>query len=313
MKISLVIPVYNEQEILAEVLEKYKADLRHICKETESSYEIIAVNDGCTDESLDILRKEGKLNRSLRIINLDTRYGKESAVTAGMEAASGDVIILADVDLLNPVGVFERVMVEYFEGSNIVYAYREGIGFENTKRKVSDGIVRIATRFFGVEGKYTGKANVMLYSRAAADVLVSLPNKNKFLRTMDNWVGFEIKKISYATSYTRTEIREKVRDAKKLDREQGHAKCPRSKAREHTPSKIYSICALTLGLLLVAGYIALSQFVSVPWMWILVIFIAFAVLLFASFLFYARSVMIKRIGTVHTDEETLYIIESVIN
>ena len=313
MKISLVIPVYNEQEILAEVLEKYKTDIKHVCAETESTYEIIAVNDGCTDDSLQILKAEAKLNRNLRILNLDTRYGKEAAITAGMTAATGDVIILADVDLLNPIGIIERVMIEFYQGSNIVYAYREGIGFENTKRRISDGIIRIATKVFGIQGKYTGKANVMLYSRATADILVSLPNKNKFLRTMDNWTGFEINKITYATSYTRPEIREKVRNSKQTARKNGCVKCPRSKAREHTPSKIYSLTALMMALLTLTIFIAIRHTVGIPWMWTLVIFIAFSVMLFASFLFFARSVMIKRIGTVHTDNETLYVIESVIN
>jgi len=313
MKISLVIPVYNEQEILAEVLEKYTSDLKNVCKEIEGTYEIVAVNDGCTDESVRILKDHAKLNRNIRIVNLDQRYGKESAITAGMEATTGDIIILADVDLLNPIGIFEKILIEYFEGSNIVYAYREGIGFENTRRKVSDRIIRLATKVFGVEGKYTGKANIMLYSRAAADVLIAIPNKNKYLRTMDNWTGFEIKKIQYSTNYTKQEIRAKVQVAKLTARANGCPYAHRSRAREHTPSKIYSLTCLLLSVLLIGGWIALLQFTNIQWMWTLVVSITAFMLLLASFLFFARAIMIKRIGTVHKDEETLYIVESVIN
>ena len=314
MKISLVIPVYNEQTILAEVLQKYKTDLQNICSQLENTkYEIIAVNDGCTDGSVDILLKEGKLNRNLRIVNFDQRYGKQAAITAGMETAQGDVIILADVDLLNPIGVFEMVVSEYLDGCNIVYAYREALRSEGFKRAASDKIVSMAAKIFGVEGKYMGKANIQLFSRAIADVIISLPAKNKYLRTMNNWVGFEITEIEYASGFSKEEISRKIKTAKALDKQQGQPEAIRSKAREHTPSLIYSMCGFLLSAILMGTWVILGMFVGINLLIHFVLLIAFVIAVLCSLMLLARAIMIKRIGIVHNLEEPIFKVESIIN
>jgi len=314
MKLSLILPIYNEQAILAEVLEKYIQDLEICAKELESDIEVIAVNDGCTDASLDILKGYARLNRGFRIVNLDQRYGKQAAITAGFEAASGDVILLADIDLLNPVGVFERIIKEYLFGNDIVYAYRESIGLENLKRSTTDKIVNFATRIFGVSGTYMGKANIMLFSRNVADILREIPNKNKLMRTMDNWVGYEIATIDYSSNYSKVEMRKKMRSAKLLDRRQGQPSVARSTAREHTPSKIYSIAAMLLAAIFLGLWIFVSYHFGIHFVWHIVCVVAFLALVLSSLLFFARSVMIKRVGIVYTDQTVAtYVVKSVIN
>ena len=314
MKVSLVLPVYNEHLILREVLEKYKTDLSNVCRSLNASWEIIAVNDGCTDGSKEILVSAGRLMRNLRIVNLEARYGKQAAITAGMEAASGDVVILADVDLLNPVGVIGRVVEEYLAGHEIVYAYREHLVKENLRMRVSEKLVELACKVFGVEGEYMGKANLMLFSRAAADVIVALPNKNKLLRTMDTWVGFRIHMMGYASGYNRDEIAGKVRNAKKLDKMQGHPKVGRATAREHTPSKVYSLCSALLSVILLVTLVVVNVTVGMNIFATVGLGVVLLGLVTIALLFWARAIMIKRVGVVHFDtSEPIYRVESVIN
>lgn len=315
MKISLILPIYNEQAILGEVLEKYISELRSITKAIPgSSYEIVAVNDGCTDASPEILMKEAKLNRSLRIVNLTQRFGKEAAVTAGFETVSGDVTILADVTLLNPLGIIERVVGEYQSGHPIVYAYREGIGWENTKHSFSHSLIRMAAKVFSIPGEYTGRAHIMLYSKEVTDILKKLPHKNKFMRTMDNWTGYEIHTIGYTSSYSKDEVQRKTRVASNKMRRDGYHPPHRSRAREHTPSIVYSITSFILALMFLGGWIALEIFFGIDIWWHVVAFITFAVIIMCGVLFYARAIMIKRIGTVHhRDDEILYEVENVVN
>ena len=314
MKVSLIIPVYNEQEILGEVLEKYKADLKNIAAKTNGTYEIIAINDGCSDASGDVLSAQAKLNRHLRVINFAGRWGKQAAITAGFEVADGDVVILADVDLLNPVGILEKVVEEYMAGHNIVYAYRDSIGRESMKHNLSEKLVGFATRIFGIEGIYTGKANVMLYSRTVADVIASLPNRNKLLRTMDNWVGWDVHPIAYASGYNKSEIREKTQSAKRHARRSGMKRCPRSNVREHTTSRQFSLLAAIIAVFFTIGWIIAAE----PWNFGLlahtVAMITLLAIIGTSMLFYLRAMMIKRIGVVHRDEgEVIYRVENVIN
>jgi len=314
MKVSLVLPIYNEQEILEEVLSKYMGELTEIAKERSGSFEIVAVNDGSTDTTLDILMKEAKKNRNFRVVNFTERFGKQAAITAGMEAASGDVVFLADVDLLNPVGVLTNMIAEHLGGSNIVYAYREPVAGERRKRRWSKFMVECASIVFGIEGRYLGKANIALFSRAATDVLVAVPNKNKYLRTMDNWVGFEVRRFEYASNYSKQEVQAKVREAAQRKRAEGCPVVAREKGREHTPSRIYGICTLILAILGLATFIVLSTSVfDGNLMWILVAFIVFVLLLATGLLLIARSVVVKRIGIVYRPDEYIYEIESVVN
>jgi len=312
-RISLVMPVYNEQDILDDVIANYKGELKDVCKALGATLEIVAVNDGSTDTSREILMKHAKLDRHFRIVNFAERYGKQAAITAGMEATSGDVVILADTCLLNPAGVMTTMIEEYMHGANIVYAYRDCLPAEKRRRKMSKFLVNMATTMFGIDGEYTGKANLSLFSRAATDVLVALPAKNKYLRSMDNWVGFEIKKINYASNYNKPEIQAKVAQAKANKPTQGAPECKRDKAREHSSSTIYSLTALGMSVVFLAAWIVLAQFVTIPVPWFLAAIITFAVMITCAFLFFIRSVLIKRVGIVYRPEEAIYAVESVVN
>jgi len=315
MKISLIVPVYNEQEILGDVLAKYKEDLANCCKQIpNSSYEIIAVNDGSNDASVTILLKEAKLNRNFKIITLTERFGKQAAITAGFEVADGDVVMVADVDLLNPLGVFEKLLVEYIDGAHIVYGYRRKFGRERLKHRISDAMVNLSTKVFGVDGSYTGKANIMLFSRDVADIIQAIPGKNKLLRTMDDWVGYQIKPVTYESCYTKAEVKTKVKAAAVLDKHQGLPPSYRSTTRDHTSSTIYTIAGAVLAALFIGIWIMLDILLSIGLWWHVFSMFILITIISCTVLFYARSIMIKRIGVVHKDDgEAIYIVNNVVN
>ncbi|MCL2587485.1 MAG: glycosyltransferase [Firmicutes bacterium] len=316
MKISLIMPVYNEQEILGEVIAKYKTDLVQTVKNLGGTgYEFIAINDGCSDNSVEVMGAEAKLNSNFKIVNFDQRYGKEAAIAAGFEMATGDVVLVADVDLLNPLGVLERLVEEYVDGSNIVYGYRERIGKEARKDWISDLFVRMGTKIFQIEGQYMGKANVMLFSRPVADILREFPERNKMMRMMNSWSGFEIAIMGYASNYTKQEVKRKIAEAKALDKRQGNPQVIRSKAREHTPSKIYAITGLLMAVAFIMGWVALDMFMdNLSLWWHLVLCFILIIIILCSLMFMARSVMIKRIGTLHNKEDSvMYVVKGVVN
>lgn len=317
MKISLVIPVYNEQIELAEVLAKYVTDLKHLCaayQEQNVTYEIIAVNDGSSDLSAKMLSESARLNRNIRVINFDARYGKQAAVTAGLEEATGDCVILADVDIVNPMGVLKRVFEEFMNGHQIVYAYRESIGFERLHERASEAFTNLAAGLFGVSGRYMGRPRVTLFSRNVADVLVALPAKNKLMRSMDNWLGWSIRHIQYASAYNKREKRDKDAAMKNRFKERGGDIVQRSKVREHSIALLYArafliatvILAVTEVVLLIVAKLA---FMFHFFMWLIIL----ACILLAVAVF-ARAVLIKRVGLIHSREsEEIFNVASVIN
>ena len=302
---------------MPEVLAKYVTDLKHICsmyKSLEVSYEIIIVNDGSTDAGLKMLAESARLNRNIRVINFDARYGKQAAITAGMEAAAGDCVILADIDILNPIGILKRVFDEFLNGEQIVYAYRERVGFDGLLNSASERFVNLAAGLFGIGGRYTGRARILLYSRNVADVLVALPAKNKLMRTMDNWIGWNIRPIEYSSGYNKKEEREKQNRMKQQFRERGGDIVQRSKIREHSTALVYAqvFSVITFILMVTAIILLAAAKLSVMFhffIWLVILFMAII-----SVTVFARAVLIKRVGIIHNREaEEIYNIKSVIN
>jgi len=305
IKVSLVVPVYNEQNSLEEVIEKYITDLTEAIKEFKGTYEFIIVNDASNDDTLNILSKAFKKHTAIKILNLAERSGKQAAITAGMDAAEGDVIIIADVDLLNPVGILKQMLLYYFQGHQIVYAYREKIKGETFKYNLTKFLVNIATTAFSVEGEFLGKAQLQVFSRDVADVIVSIPNKNKYLRHMNTWTGYEILKVEYPSEYTKEEIKQKVQKQKQKRKESEKSIVRRDKMREHTPSVIYSvglliaaIIALTLNIIRVS-----TDHFNFGFGWGLISWLVTTMLFISSLLFFARAVLIRNVGIIHGDAD----------
>ena len=316
-KISLILPVYNEAAILQEVLQKYITELKTL----SDKYEIIVVNDGSTDGSEKILMNIAKMNRSLRIINLDGRFGKQAAITAGMEAYADDaeVVLLADVDILNPVGALKRVIGEYVKNSKpIVYGRRDNLGFKNTKTKIDEGIIKFGARFFGVDGKYTGKVHIELYSRPVADVIRALPERNKFVRAMNNWIGWDITYVTYASGYNKIEEHHKIKESvarhKANQRQHKKADHGRDRKREHTASLDLCIGFFMAAVIaLIAGIVVASLDITAVWIHI-ICWMGFILLSLVSSVFYVRAVLVKRVGLLHSvSTGHIYEIKNVIN
>ena len=303
-KISLIIPVYNEADKLEEVIEKYIADLKQAEETFALDYEMIIIDDASSDGTFDVLAKEFKLHTSIKILTLAERSGKQAALTAGMDAASGDIIILADVDKLNPIGILTQVIGHYFEGNQIVYAYREKLKNENRKFKITNMLVNLAARSFSVEGKFLGRTQIQLFSRDVADIIVALPNKNKFIRNVDNWIGYDILKVEYPSEYTKEEIKIKVKQQNQKRRHAATTVVKRDKVREHTPSTIYSIgCLAAAVIMITTNIILLTSSLTVGFGWWILLWALPLLLLSASLLFFARAVLIRNIGIIHKDDE----------
>jgi glycosyltransferase involved in cell wall biosynthesis len=306
----LILPVYNEQLVIKDVLRKYVDDLENIRKTLDMSWEVVAVDDGSSDESHLMLLKYAKQFRNFKVVALNGRYGKQAATTAGFAVANGDAVIVADIDLLNPAGIFTKVVKEWLETkAPVIHCYREFIAGEKRKAVISDRSTRFSMKLFFIDGYYNGKVNIALYSDDVADVIRSNPTKNKYMRAVDNWIGWEPREVWYASEYSREEIIQKTEE---LKRRHGRIVLPRDVGRENSPSKIYGF--------LFAFFAAIAigfGVITVPWnveIYTVIMFGLGVILLLLSFLFFMRSVLLKRIGIVNYREgEIIYEIKSILN
>lgn len=193
MNLSIVVPVKDEQDSIAAFL----AAVIPPCEALQISYEIVFVNDGSQDHTQDVLIEAGATNSQLKIVELSRNFGKELALTAGLQHASGEAIIPMDVDLQDPPELIEAMYREYQKGFDTVVAVRE--------KRSSDSFAKrfFATNFYRLFEKLSdinviqNAGDFRLISRRVADVVNQMPERTRFMKGILSWPGFSQSTVSY--------------------------------------------------------------------------------------------------------------------
>ncbi len=192
--LSIVVPCYNEQSGIAEFHKRTKA----ACKIDGIELEIVYVNDGSSDETLNRLRELMNDNVSVTVVDLSRNYGKEIALSAGLDHARGDVVVPIDADLQDPPELIPEMIDKHCEGYNVVYARRRSRAGESwLKKKTAALFYRAMTR---VGGKVELPANVgdfRLMDRKSLDALLQLREQHRFMKGLFAVVGFRQIAIEY--------------------------------------------------------------------------------------------------------------------
>lgn len=193
MKISIVAPAYNEEENVLPFYEKMKAVLDGITKE----WEIVCVDDGSQDKTLEMLTRLHLDDNRLKVINLSRNFGKEAALTAGLDHASGDAIIPIDIDLQDPPELIPEMIQLWQQGYEVVYATRtEREGETFLKKSTASYFYRFINRLSNIEiPKNTGDFRLM--DRKVLDALKELRETHRFMKGLFSWVGFKQTSLPY--------------------------------------------------------------------------------------------------------------------
>ena len=194
-KISLVIPMYYEEEVANECYEKVSSVLKKL--EDKYDYEIIFVNDGSKDKTLEILEEIAKKDEKAKIISFSRNFGHQAAVTAGLKEVTGDAIIIIDADLQDPPELIPEMLDLWEQGNEVIYGKRKTRKGESAfKLLTAKMFYKTLNALSDVEiPKDTG--DFRLVDRKVVDVINSLPEHNKFLRGLFSWVGFKQKAYEY--------------------------------------------------------------------------------------------------------------------
>lgn len=190
---SVVIPLLNEEEVIPTLL----GELALVCGQTNKNYEIILVDDGSTDKTFELLEKFAEKNDRLKIIRLSRNFGHQAAFSAGINMTLGEKIITMDGDLQYPPAMIPAFLEKANEGFDIV------IG-ERLANKQNSFIREIAGRVFYklltlvTNLKFRSACDFALYNRRIVDILRRLPERERFLRGLVQWVGFRKTYIPYS-------------------------------------------------------------------------------------------------------------------
>ena len=191
--LSVVVPAYNE----AEVLPEFHRRLSQTLDELDLVSEIIYVNDGSKDATADILRSLQKDDPRVAIVDLSRNFGKEIAMTAGLDYAAGDAVVVIDADLQDPPELIPELVKYWREGYDDVYARRSSRDGESfIKRATAHLFYRLLHALSNVNiPPDTG--DFRLLSRRAVDSLKQLREQHRFMKGLFNWVGFDRKEVFY--------------------------------------------------------------------------------------------------------------------
>ncbi len=192
-KISIVIPIYNEAEALRTVV----AALQDVLDEVDISYELLCVDDGSTDDSLEKLIAAQTECNELQIIELSRNFGKEAALSAGLDHARGDAVIPFDADMQDPPDLIPKMIEQWKAGFDVVLARR--------RNRSSDTWLKRATawafyRTHNVLADVTIPADVgdfRLMDRKVVEAVRSMPEQRRFMKGIFAWVGFRTTILDY--------------------------------------------------------------------------------------------------------------------
>lgn len=191
--ISIVVPAYNEEDSLPLFHQRTSDTLKKITE----NYEILYINDGSNDQTLAVMHELLNKDRHVAIVDLSRNFGKELALTAGLDFAKGDAVVVIDADLQDPPELIPELVRQWQEGYDVVYAKRISRDGESALKKLTSYLFyRVMHKVSSVEiPQDTG--DFRLLSRRALDALKKVRESNRFMKGLFAWVGFPQIAVEY--------------------------------------------------------------------------------------------------------------------
>lgn len=192
--ISVILPCLDEEDVLGETLRRL-AEMA--AAQRDCRFEFIFVDDGSRDRTADILRAAAALDGRIKVMRFARNFGQQIAVTAGMEMARGDAVVLMDADLQDPPELVARMVALWRDGFDVIYGTRRS-------RRADSLVKRVTARMFYTTINRLSEVPIpndtgdfRLLSRRVVDVLRQMPERHRFIRGMVSWVGYRQTSVEY--------------------------------------------------------------------------------------------------------------------
>ena len=193
--VSVVVPAYNEEEVLPEFHKRLSTVLAQLSSNYD--YEIIYINDGSSDNTLVLLDQFYEKDEHVSLVDLSRNFGKEIALTAGLHKAQGDAVIVIDSDLQDPPELIPELIKEWLLGFDVVYAKRLRREGESIFKKVSAHLFYRLMNRVGQVKLPEDTGDYRLLSRRALEALNTLTETHRFMKGLFTWIGYKQKAVYY--------------------------------------------------------------------------------------------------------------------
>lgn len=194
--LSLIVPCYNE----AEVLPMLRSQMSGWLGECGVDWEVVLINDGSSDETLDHLVEWAEVENRIKVLHLARNFGHQTAVTAGLDAARGDAIVIIDADLQDPLDAIHQMLERYREGYDVVYGQRLSREGESRGKRWSAWLFYRFMRLFVHSDLPPDVGDFRLVSKRFAHALLRMRETHRFLRGMIAWAGYPQCAVRYHRS-----------------------------------------------------------------------------------------------------------------
>lgn len=237
--ISIIIPCFNEEQVIKYTYERVDKAMKSL---TYRGYELIFINDGSRDKTLEILREIAQKDSNVKILSFSRNFGHQPAVTAGINMCIGDVAIIIDGDLQDPPELFsEMVKIHVEQNANVVYGLRGERKGETFFKRVSAKYFYKTINFLSDTPLPVDTGDFRLIDKHVIEAFKNLPEKNKYIRGLISWIGFKQVPITY------------VRD----ERFAGETKYPLSKMIKFASTSLLYFSKKPLKLALTIGLVSI--------------------------------------------------------
>ena len=189
----MVIPAYNEQEVIAETYKR----LTGVMAGMGEPYELIFVNDGSSDSTARLVAEFSSSDPSVRLINFSRNFGHMAAISAGMEYARGQAIFIIDADLQDPPEIFPQMAEKWREGYHVAYGKRIKRKGESLFKRLSAKVFYRFIRQLTTVDIPPDTGEFRLIDRKVCDAINKLPEKSRYIRGLVSWVGFKQTAVEY--------------------------------------------------------------------------------------------------------------------
>jgi glycosyltransferase involved in cell wall biosynthesis len=196
-ELSLIIPIFNEEAVIPELHRR----LREVMSTLETdvkSWEVVFVDDGSKDKSFSMLKEMSASEPRFKVLSFSRNFGHQMAITAGIDKAAGDAVVIIDADLQDPPEVIKEMIARWRAGFDVVYGVRRTRAGETLFKKLTAAVFyRILRTMLGGMDIPVDAGDFRLISRAVVLTLRSLKEKHRFVRGMVTWVGFKQSALLY--------------------------------------------------------------------------------------------------------------------
>ena len=193
MKLSVVIPFYNEENMIQKMYDELVKEINQI---TKAEFEIIFINDGSKDRTFVRMLAIAAGDSRVKYISFSRNFGKEAGTIAGLEYATGEAVILMDGDLQHPPAMLPQMIEAYEQGYDVVSARRTRTGEKRHRTFLAKHFYKLANKMMDIE-LMDGVSEFRLFSRKVVNAIISMQEYNRFSKGIFAWIGFNEKVIEY--------------------------------------------------------------------------------------------------------------------